>query len=33
MYDAFLYMVANDGIDTTDSYPYKAKVTIIMYSN
>ena len=26
MYDAFLYIVANDGIDTSSSYPYKGKV-------
>ena len=26
MYDAFLYIVANEGIDTSDSYPYKGKV-------
>ena len=28
MYDAFLYIVANDGIDTSSSYPYKGKVGI-----
>ncbi|CAI8023144.1 Silicatein [Geodia barretti] len=32
MYDAFLYMVANDGIDTTDSYPYKAKQMSCSYT-
>ena len=26
MYDAFLYIVANEGIDTSASYPYSAKV-------
>ena len=26
MYDAFLYIVANDGIDTSSAYPYKGKV-------
>ena len=26
MYDAFLYIVANEGIDTSSSYPYKGKV-------
>ena len=26
MYDAFLYIVANDGIDTASSYPYGGKV-------
>lgn len=26
MYDAFLYIVANDGIDTASSYPFKGKV-------
>jgi hypothetical protein len=32
MYDAFLYMVANEGIDTTDSYPYKAKQMSCSYT-
>ena len=26
MYDAFLYIVANEGIDTSASYPYSGKV-------
>ena len=26
MYDSFLYIVANEGIDTSSSYPYKGKV-------
>ena len=27
MYDAFLYIVANDGVDTADSYPYQGQVS------
>ena len=26
MYDSFLYIVANEGIDTSASYPFKGKV-------
>ena len=28
MYDAFLYIVANEGIDTSASYPYSGKVHV-----
>ena len=28
MYDAFLYIVANDGVDTSSSYPYQGQVSI-----
>ena len=27
MYDAFLYVVANDGVDTASAYPYRGQVT------
>ena len=26
MYNTFLYIVSNDGVDTSDSYPFKGKV-------
>ena len=27
MYDAFLYIVANDGVDTASYYPYQGQVS------
>ena len=29
MYNVFLYIVSNDGVDTSDSYPFKAKVVLL----
>ena len=29
MYNTFLYIVSNDGVDTSSSYPFKGKVTIV----
>ncbi len=26
MYEAFIYVISNDGIDTQSSYPFKGKV-------
>ena len=28
MYDAFLYIVANDGVDTSSAYPYQGQVSV-----
>ena len=28
MYNSFLYVVSNDGVDTADSYPFKGKVEL-----
>ena len=28
MYDAFLYVVANDGLDTSSAYPYRGQVRL-----
>ena len=30
MYDAFLYIVANDGIDSSSAYPYRGQVRDVL---
>ena len=30
MYDAFLYIVANDGVDTSSAYPYQGQVRVCL---
>ena len=32
MYDAFLYIVANDGVDTDSSYPYRGQVKSLAHT-
>ena len=32
MYNSFMYMIANDGVDTENSYPYKARVSATFHT-
>ena len=29
MYNSFMYVVANEGVDTESSYPYKGRVSVL----
>ena len=33
MHDVYQYIITNEGIDTAESYPYKAKVGIYRHAN
>ncbi|CAI8032375.1 Cathepsin L-like, partial [Geodia barretti] len=33
MYNSFLYVVSNDGVDTADSYPFKGKQQSCSFSS